>query len=71
MIFVERAEAAGLGPFALSSQYADASRALAGLVIGYAGHSPDQLTSSVERLAAIVLAADSSTRPGSAGVTVG
>jgi GntR family transcriptional regulator/MocR family aminotransferase len=50
---VRLAEAEGLGPIALSTLYAGRPTR-PGLVIGYAGHSPDQLVAAVTRLAAAV-----------------
>ncbi|NNJ63577.1 MAG: PLP-dependent aminotransferase family protein [Dactylosporangium sp.] len=51
---VERAEACGLGPLALSALHAEAAHRRSGLVIGYAGHSADQLTSAIERMVTII-----------------
>jgi GntR family transcriptional regulator/MocR family aminotransferase len=48
-----RARTAGLGPIALSSTRL-APDGPPGLVLGYAAHTPDQLTAAVERLARLV-----------------
>jgi GntR family transcriptional regulator/MocR family aminotransferase len=48
-----RARAAGLGPVPLSSTRL-APDGPPGLVLGYAAHTPDQLTAAVERLARLV-----------------
>ena len=54
---VERAAGANLGPLALSDSYQDSEAAAPGLIVGYAGHSPNELTNAVERLASFVPAA--------------
>jgi GntR family transcriptional regulator/MocR family aminotransferase len=48
-----RARVAGLGPIALSSTRLGPPGP-PGLVVGYAAHTPDQLTAAVERLAALM-----------------
>jgi len=50
---VALAEAAGLGPMALSATFCGPG-GTAGLILGYAGHSPDQLGTAVERLARVM-----------------
>jgi GntR family transcriptional regulator/MocR family aminotransferase len=50
---VERAAAEGLGPWPLSALRVAGSGS-PGLVVGYGGHSPDELAGAVRRLAALV-----------------
>jgi GntR family transcriptional regulator/MocR family aminotransferase len=50
---VERAAAEGLGPWPLSALRV-AGSGPPGLVVGYGGHSPDELAGAVRRLAALV-----------------
>jgi len=49
---VERARAVGLAPLALSALYARGGPS--GLVLGYAAHTPDELTTAIRQLAAII-----------------
>lgn len=49
----ERAATAGLGPWPLSALRVTASGP-PGLVVGYGGHSPDELAGAIRRLAALV-----------------
>jgi GntR family transcriptional regulator/MocR family aminotransferase len=49
---VEQAHSAGLAPLALSSLYA--RRGPCGLVLGYAAHTPDELTAAIRQLATII-----------------
>ena len=48
----EQARTAGLAPLALSSLYS--RRGPGGLVLGYAAHTPDELTAAIRQLATII-----------------
>jgi GntR family transcriptional regulator/MocR family aminotransferase len=49
---VEKARTTGLAPLALSALYARGGPS--GLVLGYAAHTPDELTAAIRQLAAII-----------------